>query len=404
MSLISNREIQERWPVLLGATIAMFSGATALPLATSGMFMGALEADFGWHRASMSLGPALFMTGIALTTPIVGILIERFDARRLIAMGMLAVAACFAGLSQINGEIRTYYLFYILMAVVGNLSGAAGLTAIITRTFEQARGRALGFSMAGAGLTTSVGGPVVFLLVQSIGWSATYLLVGLFVLLMTPLVWALLKSDKGRISSQALAQSPGLSFREGMRCPVYWWMMIAFFFISCGTTGLIVHFVPLLIDKGVSPGSAAAMASAIGLSTIVMRLVTGVLVDRWDARRVSALAMSLGAVCFFIFLIGGEDYALLGAIAVGITFGSETDLVGYMVSRYYGMKNYGRLFGIIYGVVLSGVVFSPLLYGISKDMLGSYDPMLALAVVLLLVSTLIFTLLPGLRSLEPAWR
>lgn len=215
---------------------------------------------------------------------------------------------------------------------------------------------------------------------------------------MTPVVWSLLGADGKRTSPEVLAAAEGVSFREALSRPLYWLMMAAFFFISVGTTGLLVHFVPLLIDRGTVPAAAATLASGIGISTIVARLLSGFLVDRFDVRRVSAIAMLLGATGFLLFLFGGTEFAIFGAIAIGISFGSETDLVGYMVARYFGMRAYGRLFGIIYGVVLSGAIFSPILYGVAKDTLGSYDPMLGAAVGLLVVAAIILTLLPGSRA------
>ena len=394
MPLSPNGEIRAKWPVLAGTTIAMFSGATSLPFATSGMFVKSLEVSFGWHRTAISFGPALFMLGVALTTPVVGALTKRFDARKLILTGMLAVVVCFIVLSRMRGQIWLYYATYAMMALIGNLSGAAALTAVITRTFDVARGRALGISMAGAGLTTSVGGPVVLLLVHSFGWRVGYLVVGLYVLTMAPVVWFLLAQESLTVRDQ-IAVAEGTSFRRAISSRLYWFMTAAFFMISVGSLGLFVHFVPMLVDRGMPATSAAAFASGIGVSTIAARVLTGFLVDRYDARRVSAAAMLLGACGFLLFLEGGNRFAIFGAVAVGISFGSETDLVGFMIARYFGMRDYGRLFGIMYGVVLSGAFVSPMLYGKVKDAFGNYDPMLAAAVCLLFLAAVILTLLPA---------
>lgn len=395
-----NQELRDNWPVLAGATVAMFSGATGLPLATSGMFVTSLQSAFGWERVAISFGPALFMAGVAVTTPVVGLLTERFDARKLIACGMAAMVLCFAVLSRMHGDIRIFYLTYAVMAACGNLSGAAAITAIVTRTFSLARGRALGVSMAGAGITTSVAGPLTYLVVQALGWRTGYLAVGLFVLLMAPVVWILLRPREDGAAADTAAATEGVSVRRAMGRPLYWCMALAFFLISTASTGLIVHFVPLLADKNVGPGMAATLASGIGLSTIGARLLSGFLADRYDIRRVFAATMVLSAVGFFLFLNGGIRFAFFGAIAVGMSFGSETPFVGYIIARYYGMKNYGVLFGVIYGVVLSGAVFSPILYGFSRDVAGSYNPMLITAIGFLLTAAVILSLLPVPRRID----
>ena len=394
MTNTARSELRDNWPVLAGATVAMFSGATGLPLATSGMFITSLQSTFGWQRTAISFGPAIFMAGIALTTPIVGMLTERFDARKMVAIGMMSMVFCFFLLSRLQGDIMVFYLTYSAMAVVGNLSGAAALTSIVTRTFSVARGRALGISMAGAGVTTSVAGPVTYLVVQALGWRSGYLAVALFVLIMIQIVWVLLNSTHSRRRADTSASVEGASVRSALTGALYWWMMLAFFLISAASTGLIVHFVPLLADKGVTPQLTAILASAIGLTTILARLLSGVLVDRYDVRHVAAAAMIMSAVGFLLFIVGGAQGAIFGAAAVGISFGAETPLVGYMIARYYGMRNYGLLLGVIYGVVLSGAVFSPIFYAILRDRTGSYDAMIVIAIVLLVISAIILCLLP----------
>ena len=396
-------ELQNNWPVLAGATIAMFSGATGLPLATSGMFVTSLQSSFGWHRTAISFGPAVFMAGIALTTPIVGLLTERFEARKLVAIGMTAMIFCFFLLSRMQGDINIFYLIYALMAIGGNLSGAAALTSIVTRTFSVARGRALGISMAGAGVTTSIAGPLTYLVVQAHGWRTGYVAVAVFVLVMTPIIWVLLGITPRRTSVARPAMVGGASVRSALTGAHYWWMMLAFFMISVASTGLIVHFVPLLADKGFTPRLTAILASVIGLTTIFARLLSGVLVDRYDVRLVAAVAMIISAIGFLFFVVGGARAALFGAAAVGVSFGSETPLVGYMIARYYGMRNYGLLLGLIYGVILSGAVFSPVLYAISRDHAGSYDTMIVIAILLLVIAAVILRLLPAPgQSVRPA--
>lgn len=365
----------------------MFSNA--LPFATSGVFIPSLTASFGWQRAEISLGPALFMSGLALTTPLMGELVERYPARRLVAIGMMAIALCFVILSRIDRHVGVYYAAYVAMAVVGGLCGAGVLTAIVSRRFERARGLALGICMTGAGLATSVGTPIALLLVSYTGWRVAYFSIGLFVVVMTPLVWALLTNDQVGATTKAVISSEGTSVRQAFATPAYWWIMAAFLLVSTASTGLVVHFIPLLVEEGVSLPAAAALSGTIGITTIVARLTTGYLVDRWDVRWVSSIAMLLGAIGFSLFLAGGSKFAICGAIGVGISFGSETDLVGFMIARFFGTRHYGRLFGIAYGVVLAGVVVSPVLYGFSRDAFASYVPMLKVAVFLLALSAII---------------
>ena len=82
---------------------------------------------------------------------------------------------------------------------------------------------------------------------------------------------------------------------------------------------------------------------------------------------------------------------------IGLSFGAEMDLIGYTVSRYFGFRAYGRLYGLLYAICMAGTASSPLVYGLVVDRAGGYEPMLAAAVVMLLVAAALFL---TLRSFE----
>ena len=313
---------------------------------------------------------------------------------------MLVVAACFLALSHLNGSLWQYYFIFGLMALIGNLSGATALTAIIARHFRWRRGAALGIAMAGAGLSSAVCGPIVSIVIAAHGWRSGFVGLSLFCLAMAPLVWAALHGGSERVCNERL-ETDGDTFQEAAAKPIYWKLSLAFFLVSLGSTGLIVHFVPLLIDRSFEHAVAAALSSIIGLSMIVSRLLTGFIVDRVFAPRVAMVLMLTSAISFLLFLLGGTTWAILAAVAVGISFGSETDLVGFMVARYFGLRNFGRLFGLMYGFCLAGVIGSPVLYGIARDRFGNYDPMIASAALLLGCAAIIFATLPPFPTRPP---
>ena len=91
----------------------------------------------------------------------------------------------------------------------------------------------------------------------------------------------------------------------------------------------------------------------------------------------------------------GAPVAALGAIAYGLSVGAELDLIGYLTARYYGMKAYGRIYGILYATVLVGGAVSPVVYGLAVDLAHSYQPMLAAAAAILGGCAALFLALPA---------
>ena len=85
--------------------------------------------------------------------------------------------------------------------------------------------------------------------------------------------------------------------------------------------------------------------------------------------------------------MGGTTGALLAAIFIGLAGGAEFDLVAYMTSRYFGLRHYGKLYGILFSSVIAGAALGPLMFGFGFDMTGSYQAVLLTVTGLFLVGS-----------------
>jgi len=64
--------------------------------------------------------------------------------------------------------------------------------------------------------------------------------------------------------------------------------------------------------------------------------------------------------------------AMLAVCILGVSAGVEYDLMAYLVSRYFGMKNYSAIYGTLYGFFAIGAGFGPYIYARSYTITGSY--------------------------------
>ena len=129
------------------------------------------------------------------------------------------------------------------------------------------------------------------------------------------------------------------------------------------------------------------MASTVGISMAVARLVVGLLLDHFYAPRLAMVLFGLsllGVLC----LLFGNHVALyfVGAMLVGFGIGAEGDLVAYLVSRYFGMANFGTIFGFVFSAYMVGTGIGPAVFGAAFDTYGDYDNILLLSAALLLFS------------------
>jgi predicted MFS family arabinose efflux permease len=134
---------------------------------------------------------------------------------------------------------------------------------------------------------------------------------------------------------------PDLEVREAFGGRRFWLIACALLLVSTVTQGLVVHTVSLLTDKGYSPEAAAALMIAVGLSTMAGRQLSGYLVDRIFAPLVAAFFFVLP--CLGIYLLDSTLAPVAGIISLGLASGTEIDMIGFLTSRYFGMKRFGQL-------------------------------------------------------------
>jgi MFS family permease len=146
---------------------------------------------------------------------------------------------------------------------------------------------------------------------------------------------------------------------------------------------LIPHMVPILQDRGMPVNQAAWLASAFGWSAFAGRLLIGFLVDRYDARRIAFTFFSLSAVGLVLLAVPVPTWALaVAAMLLGVSLGAEVDMLAYLTSRYFGLKNFAQIFGAMFSAVMVAMSLSPLAFGAVYDYTGSYRSILALGVPL----------------------
>ena len=166
---------------------------------------------------------------------------------------------------------------------------------------------------------------------------------------------------------------------------------------------LIVHFVPIMTDRGAAPVMAAALASFVGWCSLAGRLGTGFMLDRFPATYVGAVMFLLPVVACLLLLYGGTSSLALGLAAglVGLTLGAEVDVVVYLVSRHFGLRNFAGLYGGLLAALSIGTALGPLAAARIFDVTGSYAQFLWLGMAMMVASSVAIGTIP---RRAPVWR
>lgn len=196
--------------------------------------------------------------------------------------------------------------------------------------------------------------------------------------------------DPVRPAGTAAPASIGLTLREALRTRRYWMTLGTFFLIGLSVQSILVHVIPLLTGRGVSPMIAALAQSLLFFAVTTGRLVTGWLLDRFFAPRVACAFLLAPIVGIGLLALGASEvFALVGALLVGLAVGAEVDVLAYLTGRYFGSKNFSAIYGTYYGVYsLSGGI-GPLLTAMTVDRTGGYDVALWLFAAALFVSCIL---------------
>ena len=240
---------------------------------------------------------------------------------------------------------------------------------------------------------------VAALLIDTFGWRLAYVGLAVAVLVVAfPPVALFLRDPPGFARVQRLrepadtgAAVPGVAAGEALRSWLFWGLATAFFLDVIAINGTLTHIVPLLTDRGVPRQIATAALSGTGFALIFGRVLSGWCLDRFWGPYVAIVFFVLPMTGIAILISGTGGFApFLGAIACGLGIGAEIDLMAFFTSRYFGLRDYARLYGTMFGIFALGVGIGPALSGASFDRFHSYTPAFALFVILLAIGCLVF--------------
>jgi MFS family permease len=376
------REWRAGWPVVLACAFGI--GFMTLHTYSLGLFITPLAKAYGWSRAEIGVGPAIASVVGFFAAPRVGRLADRHGVRRFALAGFTAYCVGLAAMGLTGPSKWSWYGHWLFLAACQVLAGVAVWSLAIASRFDRSRGLALAASLSGPGVVAALTPVVATAAIARYGWAATYplLAAGAFVIGMPMIAFGLhsahdLRRRGGLAAAVPTAPIGGMTLAEARRSRAFWFLLTCSALLGTGIAALLVHFVPMALERGISAKDAGWAASLTGLCAIGSRMATGFLMDRLPGRLVGAVlfAMPMSA-CALLLAPGGLPMMTAAAVAIGLTLGAEFDVLAVLVSRYLGMRAYGAVYGQIVGTFGLGIGFGPAIGGALYDAAGDYRTML----------------------------
>jgi cyanate permease len=290
--------------------------------------------------------------------------------------------------------VNSYYLLQVMVALAGAASGPIAYSKIINETFSRHRGIALGITMTGIGVAAAFIPPALANVIADLGWRSGYYALAAVPFVGAVLTAVLLPSRHAAGTRKIMVQVNAATSVDGIRSPIFWMLAGTFAMMSLSFMGLLPHFVPMLGDAGIDPRAAGKLAGQIGLAVIASRMLVGLALDRFFAPRIAIAISLMAAAGNLVFYFLGAEYAWITAIAIGLALGAELDLMGFLIARYFGLAQFGKIYGWLYFAFIFASGIGPLWVGAVRDATGNYSIALVASAIGLLVSCAGFLMMP----------
>ena len=384
MQVSGRGEWRAGWTMLFASTISF--ALSSIPLATVGALIKPLGAEFGWSRAEMSFAVLLTAFGTLTMSPFVGPLVDRIGPRKVGLAGMILVGLGTMSIGLAGPSIVSWYIGWALYAVAQTFSnGVIWSNAVISR-FDRNRGAALAVFLTLQALAFGAVPIIALTILNAFGWRWIYFATGLASLLIGwPLTWRLFYAARDLDPAAAPPETKSRG-RSGMatllvalRTRIFWQIAMSFGIAAACVGAAFIHLQPVLIDAGITPERAAAAIFMVGPASVAGRLLTGILLDRYQPQMISAAALLFPATAYamLLFLAKSEASAIVIALFIGLAAGAETDLLAYVVSRYFRTASFSSIYAPLLGIYGVGYGLAPVVAGGVFDRTDSYVPAFA---------------------------
>jgi len=375
----------------------------------------AFAREFGISRTLAVTPWTMFLIVTAVASPLLGRAYDEWADRDLLTASMVLLAGGWLGV-YLAPDIALVILAYAAFHAIGLQLAFIGISTAVARRYAGVSGLALGIAYAGPGVGVAIALPVAATLIERVGWRAVSLaflassLVGVaFVWLMTsgPHILVPARQTRTRESAQAATASglhetaaPGAvsagfeplpvgsgagrqSVHRTVRTRRFWALFAGAIAIGAFDEGVIQAFVPQAVRAGFDVGFASFALGAQSIAYVVGQVIGGGLSDRVGRRLVGLAAAAF--VAGGVLLAFGANAASPGIVLVGITAhgigtGATIAVRSAAFSDVFGGSNFGTIFGLLAVAYPIGGAVAVYAGAIAVDQLGTYAPLVVLAV------------------------
>lgn len=376
---------------VVAATIVIYALVLGSTFASFGLYVLPVSKEFNLSRADINTGLIVLNLGNATLAPLIGRLLDKVSARKL----MMASALMFAGSMAVISRSHSLALDTAMIAVpvaAGVLGGGTiSVSVLLARWFTVYRGRAMALASLGMALGGIVVAPVIGQFIETQGWRFAVLVTGAGSGIVMALLAFLMRDRPGPDDVEVRGQPADSAPATGenapaktheptpgalsiLRMPLFWKLAIGIALGSCIGQGLTVSLVPIALDAGLTTIQGAVLISATGVSGVAAMLTLAAWGDRIDRTRLLSLVLVSCIVPCALLLVAKSYVALfMTALVLGFALAAFTPIYIALMADRFGLAAFGTVRGLLVPVMsLMGAV-SVRFIGEIYDRTGGYE-------------------------------
>jgi MFS family permease len=396
--------LHEQRQVALTAFVALFA-IVGLALYGLPLYYDFMVTEFGWSRTQVTSGNALSKLVVGPVFGfIAGWIVDRFGPRRLMMAGIVMAGGALIGLAHMT-SLWMFYLFYLFNALGYVCGGPLPNQVLLSRLFDRARGKAMGFAYLGIGFGGALVPLITARLIPSLGWRGALQILGVLIIVLAfPLAYFVTEEPESTPVASAFRRKESVApITHVFRAPAFYLLAIGSMCSIAAVGGTNQHLKLFLsLDQHYTQSAALSVASTILTFSIFGRLFMGWLADTLPKKHVMLLIYLLIALSIPLLFVAHNQTAVYAFAAVfGLGLGGEYLIIPLMAAELFGIKVLGRLMGVVLTADGVAEAVAPMGVGYLRDATGSYRTGFIVLIGIALVGALAISALPR-RIEEPA--
>lgn len=388
---------------IVALCILLQASANGLTYNAFSLFLRDWSAQLHAPVSQFHLSVAAMALVAALAAPGVGVLADKYPARRLFVGGLLGIAVFYFLIGSVSAVWQVTALYGLLAPFALVLSTAVPANALISRWFRRRLGLALGLSAFGIGMAGVLMPPLVAAFLPTAGWRLIWKAGSVFVaVIVVPLVLLIVRDRpseqegayylSGEAGGHGLhggrSQAGGLGWREVVGRRNFWLLVVIYVPMLALHGGCSQNLGPFAAAHGLSAQSAGVLLSVISFSHVIAQLGLGMLSDRFGNRLLfTGLAMVTALGAIVLALGSGLPMLVAGCALVGLGGGVFT-LLAAAIAVEFGAAGVGRAFGLAM-LFVPFTALAPFVVAKTQENTGSYAPaLIGLAILVFMTGSL----------------